>query len=89
MLLAPLSLALLLLPFAGRMRRTSKRMVRLMSLLLLLAAGIAATTGLTGCGGGAGYFSVAPQTYAVTVSVNPTGGTAAQAATTTLSITVQ
>jgi len=46
--LAPLALALLLLPFAGRLRKTRKRLGRWMSVLLLLAA-MGAVTGLSGC----------------------------------------
>jgi hypothetical protein len=44
--LAPMALALLLLPFAGRLRRTGKRLGQIVSILLLLAAGIAATAGM-------------------------------------------
>ena len=50
--LAPLALAMLLLPFARRMRRTAKRLARTLTLLLLLAAGIG---GATGCGPASGF----------------------------------
>jgi hypothetical protein len=64
-----LALALLLLPFAGRMRRTGKKLGRLLPLLLLLIAGIAATAGLNGCASKtSGYFAQAPTTYTITVT---------------------
>jgi hypothetical protein len=64
-----LALALLLLPFSGRMRRASRKLGRMFSLLLLLIAGLAALTGLSGCGGGtSGYFGQAPATYTITVT---------------------
>jgi sugar lactone lactonase YvrE len=47
--LAPLALALLLLPFAARMRRTRKRLGRLLCILLLITVGITTAMGLSGC----------------------------------------
>jgi hypothetical protein len=47
--LAPLALALLLLPFAGRQRRSGRRLNRMASLVLLLAAGAVIMVGVSGC----------------------------------------
>ena len=80
--LAPLSLALLLFPLAGRMRRGGKRMGRLISALLLAFAGMAAMAGLNGCGTVTGSL---PQTYTVTV----TGTSGALSHSTTVTLTVE
>jgi len=69
--LAPLALALLLLPFAGRMRSNGRRMGRMLTVLLLLA-GAAATAALSGCGQHNGYFMQPPQNYTVTVTATAT-----------------
>jgi hypothetical protein len=58
----------LLLPFASRMRRTRKRLSRMLSVLLLLIAGITAMSGLSGCGSGSGFFAQQQKTYTVTVT---------------------
>jgi hypothetical protein len=73
--LAPLALALLLLPFAGRMRRNGRRLGGLLTVLILLC-GAAATTALTSCGNQNGYFMQPPQNYPVTVTatVTPSNG---------------
>jgi hypothetical protein len=68
--LAPLSLALLLLPFAGGMRRAGKRLRRAAFALLLAIAGMAAMAGLSGCGSPSIFFTQQPETYPVTVTVN-------------------
>jgi hypothetical protein len=47
---APLTLALLLLPMAGKLRKAGKRMSRMAALMLLAIAGITATATLIGCG---------------------------------------
>jgi large repetitive protein len=47
---APLALALLLLPMAGKLRKAGKRMSRMAALMLLAIAGITATATLIGCG---------------------------------------
>ncbi len=65
--LAPFLLALLLLPFAGRMRKSGKRFNRMISLLLLLVVGAAALVGVSGCSN-VGFFGQASQTYTVTVT---------------------
>jgi streptogramin lyase len=47
---APLALALMLLPLAGRLRKAGKRMSRMIAMVLLAIAGITATATLIGCG---------------------------------------
>jgi hypothetical protein len=67
------ALALLMLPFATsrRIRRSSRRYLYL---LIVLLSGIAATTSLTGCGyNGNGFFGQAPQSYNITITA--TSGT--------------
>jgi lipopolysaccharide export LptBFGC system permease protein LptF len=83
--LTPFALALLLLPFAGRLRRTSKMLRRMMLVLLLLTSGAAIMTSIGGCGGTSGYFTQQPQTY--TVTVTGTEGTLSHSST--ISLTVQ
>jgi hypothetical protein len=68
--LAPFSLALLILPFAGRMRRASKRLGRTAFVLLLLVASVAAMAGLSGCGSPSVFFSQQMESYSVTVTVS-------------------
>jgi hypothetical protein len=63
-----MALALLLLPFAGRMRRASRRLGRILPVLVLLVAGLAVLVGINGCGGTVGYFGQAPANYTITVS---------------------
>ena len=64
----PLVWGVLLLPFAARLRRTAKRLGRGAVLLLVLAAGAAATLGLNGCGATSGFFGQQQQTYTITVT---------------------
>lgn len=68
--IAPLFLALLLFPFAGGSRRPWFR--RTLSVVLLLTAGIAAVTGINGCGSSNEVLSERQHTY--TVTVNGTSG---------------
>ena len=81
---APMVLALLLLPFAGRIRRSGRYVSRTIALLLLLAAGLA-TAGISGCGSGGGAFNQGQQSYSINVTV--TAGTLTK--TTTLNLSVQ
>jgi sugar lactone lactonase YvrE len=83
--LAPFSLALLLLPLVGRVRKAGKRFSRMLAVLLLLAAGAAALTGLSGCGSGVGFFGPAQQTYTVGV----TGTSGALSHTSSVNLTVE
>jgi hypothetical protein len=71
---APFSLALLLLPFAGLLRKSGKRFGRMVSLLLLAAAGVVAMAGVSGCNQ-SGFFGQAPVTY--TVTINGSAGSSA------------
>jgi large repetitive protein len=80
----PLSLALLLLPFAGKMRRAGKRIGRTISLLLSLAIGAAAMTGLSGCGSANGFFGQPPKTYTINITV--TAGTVSHSTNVNLTV---
>lgn len=84
----PVSLGLLLLPFAGRLRRTGKSWSKLACILLLTLAGATMAAGVSGCGGGSGSGSTStpkgPQTY--TLLVSATSGTNVH--TTSLTLTV-
>jgi len=51
--IAPLALAVLLLPLAGHLRKAGKRMTKMLALALLAIAGITATVTLSGCGANA------------------------------------
>jgi hypothetical protein len=82
--LAPFSLALILLPFAGRLRRTGKRLGRLLMVLLLLGGGMAAMTGLSGCGSNTGFFAQAQRSYPMTVTV--ASGSLSHTSTITLTV---
>jgi hypothetical protein len=83
--LIPYSLALVLLPFAGGLRRVGRKLGKPASLLLLIL-GVAAVAGITGCGtSGSGFFGQAAKTY--TVTVTGTSGTLSHS--TTVSLTVQ
>jgi hypothetical protein len=69
----PWILALLLLTSAGRLRRAGKRLGRLLPVLLLLTAGIAALAGVSGCGSTTGFFAQPRQTYPITVTISSDG----------------
>jgi hypothetical protein len=76
--------AALLLPFALVVRRKSKRLGQGISLLLLLAAGVCATVGLTGCGTTSGLFAEQQQSYTITVTA--TAGTLTHSTQVTLTV---
>ncbi|HXB61570.1 MAG TPA: Ig-like domain repeat protein [Acidobacteriaceae bacterium] len=83
--LAPVTLALLLLPFSRRLRRRAGKLGRLTAMLLLLVAGSAAVVGLSGCGGGTSGFFTQPVSSS-TVTVTGTSGTLTHSTTVTLTI---
>lgn len=66
------ALALLLLPFAARVRRRTRGM-RLLTLSLVCLAGLAAVGALSGCGSGSGFFGQQPQSYNIVVTGSATG----------------
>jgi CSLREA domain-containing protein len=80
----PLALGLLLLPFAGRLRRASKRLQRGLMLLLLIGGSLAGALGVTGCAAGGGFFSQQQKTY--TVTVTGTSGALSHSATITFTV---
>jgi hypothetical protein len=82
--LAPFALSLLLLPFAGRLRRAGKRLRRIGFLLLLLGSASAAVTALNGCGSTSGFFAQQQQSY--TITVTGTSGGLSHSATVTLTV---
>jgi len=81
---SPLLWGLLLLPFAGRMRKTSRRLGQRITLFLLLAVGLAISIGIGGCGGNDGFFAHPTQTYTITETV--TVGSLSRSATITLTV---
>jgi hypothetical protein len=76
----PLGLALVLLPFGGRLRRVSKRWA---FLLLLSIAPLAIGFGVNGCGGGSSQ-QTQPTSQTYTLTVTATSGTLTQSTTLTL-----
>ena len=82
--MAPLSLALLLLPLAG-LRRARKLLSRSLMVVLLLLGGLAATATLTGCSLPSGYFGQTAKTFTITVA----GNNGSFTHTTSVTLTVQ
>ena len=77
-------LALLMLPFATA-RRIRKSARRSLFVIIVLLGGLAATTGLTGCGyNGNGFFGQAPKTYNITLTA--TSGTIQHSVNVTLEV---
>ena len=69
--MAPLALALLLLPLAGarRMQRQGRRLSGMLMLILLLGS-LSASVILTGCGSRNGFFAHPVQSYNVTITAS-------------------
>jgi hypothetical protein len=80
----PVFWGLLLLPFAGGMRRAGKRFGRAISVLMLVIAGLTAMATLNGCGSSNGFFGQQQKTYVVTVIA--TSGTLSHSANVTLTV---
>jgi hypothetical protein len=83
--LAPFALALMLLPFAGRMRKSGRRFSRVLSVLLLSIAGMAAMAGLSGCSSNTGFYGQQQTSYTLTV----TATSGALSHSTTVALTVE
>jgi len=83
--LATPALALLFLPFAGRLRRSGKMLQRLGFVLLFLIAGAGAMVGLIGCGAkDSGFFGQAEKTYNVVITA--TSGSLSHSTSVTLTV---
>jgi sugar lactone lactonase YvrE len=82
--LVPLALALILLPFASRLRHAGRRLGRMTSLLLFLVAGTAAVAGLNSCGSSTRFSTQQQQSYSVTII--GTAGALSHSATVTLTV---
>ena len=81
-----MALALLLLPIAGKLRRAGRKLSSVLSILLLVAAGLTAMASLSGCGGvPSGYFGQAPATTTISVA----GSAGALSHSTSVSLTVE
>ena len=81
----PIALGLILLPFAGRLRKASRRLSGMACLAVLSVASAALLAGLAGCGGGSKSTPPAPVSYTLTVTA--TAGTLSHS--TTLNLTVE
>jgi Bacterial Ig-like domain (group 3)/NHL repeat len=80
----PVIWGLLLLPFAGGTRRAAKRLGRVISVLMLMIAGLTAIAALNGCGSSNGFFGQQQKTYIVTVIA--TSGTLSRSVNLTLTV---
>lgn len=84
--LAGIALAALLLPFGGRLRKAGLTVGRGLTLLLLLAIGIAGVVGMAGCGASSnGFFGQSQKTYVVMV----TGTSGVLSHSTSVTLTVE
>jgi hypothetical protein len=82
--IASIALALILLPFAGRLRRAGRRISRTLSVFLLILAGMAAAAGISGCGSNNHGLSAQQQSY--TVTITGTAGTLSHSVTVNLTV---
>lgn len=81
----PVALGLLLLPFAGKLRRAAQSWNKLACILMLAFGGIAIAAGVSGCGGSSSS-STKPVAQTYTLTVTATAG--ADVHTTALTLTV-
>jgi hypothetical protein len=84
-MLSPLALGMLLLPFAGRLRRSRKQIAGWVCLVLLLLGGVGAVTGLSGCGSSTPAVT-APAAQNYTMTVTATSGSVSKSTTLTLTV---
>jgi hypothetical protein len=77
----PIALGLILVPFAGRVRRASRRLNRIVCLWMLALACMALATGLTGCGGKSAQ---SPESYTLTITA--TSGSLSHSTTVELTV---
>jgi len=81
----PVVWAVLLIPFARKLRRSGRKMARFIALLLVLATGSATIAGVSGCTAYNGYFGQMQQAYPITVTLT----TGLLSHSTNLTLTVQ
>lgn len=74
----------LVFPLFGELRRPKKRLLRMISVLLLIMAGVSAGVGLSGCDSTTGFFAQQSKSYAITIT--GTSGTLARSSTVTLTV---
>jgi hypothetical protein len=82
--LAAFSLALVLMPFAVRLRHMGQRLGRLLSILMIMAASMGALAEMTACGSASSV--PPPQSQLYTVTVTATSGSYSQTASFVLSV---
>jgi sugar lactone lactonase YvrE len=80
----PVLWGILLLPFAGGMRRRSKRLGKAASIFMVMVLGLTAAVALGGCGSSNGFFGQPQKTYTVTVTA--TSGTLSHSTNLTLTV---
>jgi hypothetical protein len=79
----PVALGMILLPFAGRVRRMSRRLKGMVCLMVVAIAGAAF---VSGCGGGSGGGSSTPPPQNYTLTVTGTSGSLSNNFTVTLTV---
>jgi hypothetical protein len=84
--MAPIALGILLLPFAGKLRSTGKRLGRASSTLLPLVPLMVVMIGLGGCGATNNIVSPTSQAKSYTVTVKGTSGTISESTAVTLRV---